>query len=660
MKPLKNFGFIKKSFKTHPVLSLMTVVLILLGLVYLSAELTSRASFCRTCHNMVPYYESWKESTHGDIECVVCHIRPGFRGKIRAKFEGLVQLVSYVARAYRHRVPTANIPDESCLKSGCHDTRLLKPGVTFMGVHFDHKSHLMQARRGKKLRCTSCHSQIVQGDHITVTESSCFLCHMKRGDGTYELTKCITCHKDVFDPESQANAKHNHGKHAGKDFACQNCHGSMKMGEGEVPKENCYNCHWERTWLERIDDPEFLHKKHITEHKVDCTRCHVPIIHASLPKTAHFAGNCLQCHSDIHVAEEKVFKGQDGDLIEPLPSIKFAEGMNCKACHIYEKELKDGTIVSLANKETCVRCHSPGFSKLYIEWEEAGANRIERINKTIAKLLPAADQIDEPGKKQQFNNLIEKARKSTELISHGHNVHNPDFSKKVLAQAADLLETAADIVGRPEAVAEVTKNFIKFESRCLDCHNYIEEKEVTAFGIDFSHRRHTVDAGVKCTECHAASEEYDGVAHGKVTKESLQACLNCHHTLAGAKETCRNCHVAQKSIFGGEVPWTEQRAPDAMFEAGIGCIGCHLNEDDKIVKPTKEICLNCHDKGFDEILAGWLEETQELMKKAREKADAGRLSEQELKGLEFLKKARCKGVHNYNLIADFLTDITEE
>ena len=63
--------------------------------------------------------------------------------------------------------------------SGCHETRLLQGKVKFKRFYFDHKPHLTELRRGKKLRCTSCHSQIVQGDHMKVTESTCFLCHFK-------------------------------------------------------------------------------------------------------------------------------------------------------------------------------------------------------------------------------------------------------------------------------------------------------------------------------------------------------------------------------------------------------------------------------------------------------------------------------------------------
>ena len=91
---------------------------------------------------------------------------------------GLVQLLKYVT-ATRARGPSAEIPDASCLRSGCHETRLLSGRVDFHGIPFDHTPHLEEGRRGKTLRCTSCHSQIVQGSHMTVTTTTCFLCHFK-------------------------------------------------------------------------------------------------------------------------------------------------------------------------------------------------------------------------------------------------------------------------------------------------------------------------------------------------------------------------------------------------------------------------------------------------------------------------------------------------
>ena len=114
--------------------------------------------------------------------------------KVRGKMLGLVQLAKYLTGTESPR-PAAEIPDASCLRSGCHDTRVLAGRVDFDGIPFDHAPHLERLRRGKRLRCTSCHSQIVQGTHMTVTQSTCFLCHFKDEFFNEGLAACTRCHQ---------------------------------------------------------------------------------------------------------------------------------------------------------------------------------------------------------------------------------------------------------------------------------------------------------------------------------------------------------------------------------------------------------------------------------------------------------------------------------
>ncbi len=59
-----------------------------------AVEVSSRPTFCGSCHIMTPYYESWKKSSHKGIACVDCHIPPGVTAEIRKKYEAL----SLVAR----------------------------------------------------------------------------------------------------------------------------------------------------------------------------------------------------------------------------------------------------------------------------------------------------------------------------------------------------------------------------------------------------------------------------------------------------------------------------------------------------------------------------------------------------------------------------------
>jgi hypothetical protein len=153
--------------------------LCLLALLVGLFEYSTSPRFCNSCHIMRPYYHAWKTSSHNFVPCVECHYPPGKRDELRVKFQAMTQVVKFVTRTYGSR-PYAEVEDASCLRDGCHETRLLEGKVTFKrGIVFDHKPHLTEARRGRKLRCTSCHSQIVVGTHMVVTESTCFLCHFK-------------------------------------------------------------------------------------------------------------------------------------------------------------------------------------------------------------------------------------------------------------------------------------------------------------------------------------------------------------------------------------------------------------------------------------------------------------------------------------------------
>ena len=156
---------------------------------------TSRSEFCNSCHIMEPYYKSWQNRATRTWPASNATLRPGFGGKIRGKMLGLVQLAKYVTksagprpggRGARRQLPALGLPrDAAC-----------SPAASiYSGIHFDHRPHMGEIRRGKQLRCTSCHSQIVQGKHMAVTDSTCFLCHFKDEPFNEGLAACTHCHQ---------------------------------------------------------------------------------------------------------------------------------------------------------------------------------------------------------------------------------------------------------------------------------------------------------------------------------------------------------------------------------------------------------------------------------------------------------------------------------
>ena len=253
--PFRTVRFIFRRLGDIPVKNLIlmsAIFIILIGVTLVAViKATSQPGFCVSCHYMRPYFASWEESTHNDVHCTECHFPPGIRGTVEGKFTAIAMVANYFTGVYKKSKPWAEISDKSCLRSGCHETRVLSGQVPFKeGIVFDHEPHLTEDRRGKNLRCTSCHSQIVQGSHMKVTEESCFLCHFKDQEPDSPMNACTYCH-DAPTTADSANVVFDHTDIIDREADCKLCHGSMVQGEGDVQKERCSYCHADEGKLEK-------------------------------------------------------------------------------------------------------------------------------------------------------------------------------------------------------------------------------------------------------------------------------------------------------------------------------------------------------------------------------------------------------------------------
>lgn len=257
-------------------------------------KVSSSPVLCSGCHIMTPYVEAWKTSKHNKVACVECHYPPGFRDSLWVKYQALAQVAKWATQTYSSK-PFAEIEDASCLRSGCHERRLLDGKVVFKrNIIFDHRPHLEEVRRGRQLRCTSCHSQIVVGTHIEVTESTCFLCHfkgMKVGRELHPLAGCTGCHEAPTGEIRVGSIWFSHEEMVRRGVACEKCHLNVIEGEGEAPRARCFTCHNQPEKLERYGDTEFVHDFHVAGHNIECARCHDEIRHRLPPligiPTAH-------------------------------------------------------------------------------------------------------------------------------------------------------------------------------------------------------------------------------------------------------------------------------------------------------------------------------------------------------------------------------------
>lgn len=161
---------------------LIAIPIVVAVLMVAGMEITSQNSFCLNCHNMKVYYETLRTSSHKEVDCVKCHIAPGFDNFVKTKLKGLSEVVVYTI-GEEPLVYHAEIEDKTCLRAGCHvKEKLTEEPVNFKkGIVFQHLPHL-KPLKGIQLNCVSCHSQMVHGKQVNVTTSTCFTCHFKGGE----------------------------------------------------------------------------------------------------------------------------------------------------------------------------------------------------------------------------------------------------------------------------------------------------------------------------------------------------------------------------------------------------------------------------------------------------------------------------------------------
>ncbi len=551
-------------------------------------EVTSTPGFCGTCHVMNPYYESWKGSSHNEIACVECHISPGIQEKLKKKFEAASMVASYVTGTYGTN-PWAEVDDEACLV--CHQRRLLAGQEKFGDLLFDHKPHLRQLRRGKRLKCTSCHSQIVQGSHIAVTTSTCILCHFKGQQPNQGTARCTLCHQTpehIVDPEG-VGFDHSEVNRYGME--CQSCHIPARPGEGRVPEERCLVCHNQQERLEKFGDSKLLHDNHVTAHKVECTNCHLEIEHvvprpspwredggtaAPAPHVEVAQGGCNACHDARHSPQRTLYAGLGGKDVEPQSDVMYQAGVRCEGCHI---DHTGRSATAKAGEVSCMSCHGPGYRKIFILWSDTLAERGGALRRQLDASAPLLDRQGEP-----FRN----AAANLELVERGRGVHNFAYSLALLDASHRQLNDARKAGGLGEV--EIPWATAPFASDCLNCHMGVEAQRGRVFGRAFSHQPHVVRQGLDCLTCHRTHDERDsGLGPLKLAAAD---CGSCHHGEAAASD-CRGCHsgVFQRTFK------TESGEFAHSFHVGemeIACEDCHGAPPAVSARADRNLCADCH------------------------------------------------------------------
>jgi len=653
----------RKVYRTLVVLFAVTVVVAVVLIA--SAELTSRPGFCSTCHYMKPYVEAWKTSSHADVTCTDCHFPPGIKSKVKGKLTAISMVVNYMTGVYKKSKPWAEISDASCLRSGCHEERLLEGEVGFKeAIIFDHKPHLTKLRRNKKLRCTSCHSQIVQGEHISVTESTCFLCHFKNQPDEAAIDNCTRCHEAPVAKEA-VHVKYDHTFVAKQNIKCLKCHGQMQVGDGAVPIERCSSCHAEIGKIEQFEDVDFMHKNHVTDHKIECQNCHLVIQHKSISRTMAIMPECQSCHQKSHQAQLDLFSGTGGKGVPKHPNPMYEHGLNCQACHIYhefEKGLKELGETIVAKAESCEICHGPGYAKILNQWQSLMTEKISAMERVFNKveselnLHPVSEKV-----KQQTLYLMEDVRYNLQMVQQGNVVHNVAFSDELLSSANESLIKVLNILESDIVLPDFSVYSRLVPSECKNCHYGQEEINVEVFGVSFPHNVHVTLQQLECSQCHSNIR-----LHGELIV-NRNACLSCHHTQE--EVDCEQCHELQAQFYDGTVKLISEVIPDVMYEEDVECLSCHEGVVEPIEKATGEHCLNCHDSDYKDLFVEWEHDTDNSINNINDKLfsmNKENLSESDKNeveriryGIDLIGKDGSNGAHNIVLVEQILSEYND-
>jgi len=597
--------------------------------------------------------------------------------------EGLVQVVNYASSTYTRRTPWAEIGDESCLQSECHDTRTLEGEVNFHSVVFDHTDHLGEMRRGKQLRCTSCHSQVVQGEHILVTESTCYLCHFKpddrsgmtglvgsvdfsghpttstvanaeSDDPTYEdLSNCTTCHKWESIPEELlAEYRFDHGDVIEQDIDCRLCHNQTVMGDGFVPRENCVSCHHEAERLDRYDETELMHRMHIAEHKIECQQCHLTIQHRINNVSSEAELDCTTCHTSTHREQLAMYTGRGGIGLEGESNPMFDGGLNCASCHVYHEQMMGNAEVTTANESSCDTCHGGGYSRLLQLWENMAEDKTARLQQAVSRVERT---IRNAGSRatDEVQSFVEVANNAAHIVQVGKAVHNITFADFLIGRGYENLNLALEAIDAEYRLSGWETSSV-VPSECANCHTGIETISTPYLGRSFSHSNHLVEQGIACQTCHSNAQR-----HGQMILP-IQQCNDCHHNEATVNDQCERCHSSEATFYAGT--FLDSDLPDYMFEEDIICVDCHESSDG-IVVPEATVCVDCHDDEYEEMALEWKQEVQALVNEIRELTESASSDfrntdafRRALIVLERVEKSSANGIHNYELAIELLEE----
>lgn len=581
--------------------SLLLVVAAIMGFVFVINGgyyvASSKPESCLVCHYMKPHYDTWLNSAHKGVECIACH--PGRRTLIDG------YMIRYLTGTY-HALPFPDVKPDACL--ACHEEKSLAGEITYKrGIKFNHEHHLGQLRRGKKLRCTSCHATGQAEEHFSVDNEACYLCHFKDADRGRSFTSCNACHGVPQGVIRRAGFEFDHSAYVQPGIECNSCHTLVASGNGDVPTKKCFECHVER--VDARKDVNALHRIHITEKGVDCFRCHDRIEHGRIGITPAFELDCNKCHKPQHAPSVEMYVGTGGAGVPSTPSAMFTARVTCEACHA---SASGASATWSEKKNSCVKCHGEGFDRMLDDWKRD----FDRLASETGALLQQTERMAAllPEKASSEREELRKARLNAALVIDGKAAHNPFYGLELARQVASAADQVAAATGSPKPAKPAL--IASKDGACRTCHSAMPFPESLPFErMNFPHSIHADALDLDCSKCHSSE-------HHRLRIITKEECMKCHHQ--EAEIACSHCHYEQNALYTGNFPELGIKGkPDPMSAGGVGCKDCHNLASGKNARADVPAqCEACHDPSYGKMLSGWLNRQDALLAGARTRLDS--------------------------------------
>ncbi len=442
------------------VILILAVVVIIAGISG-SEYYTAKPEFCGSCHMMKRYYDSWKNSRHGekDIVCLVCHYAPNEKYDVDTNFRGLGQLLTYLSsEGKKVRMPT-KVDDLSCTASDCHPAqKFMNKESKFMEkVPFSHKTHEEKTIEVQKLHCDTCHQNLTAEEHFEVSKKVCFLCHFKNTDFNEGRAKCSLCHEVPTKPlqkQKQEGAGPDekpitHQSLEKSKVPCQSCHYELIKGEGEVIKQNCFNCHNFSFQLEtKAEEKKLMHTEHVEGQLAKCFECHKPIQHQKTEFLDSSRLHCLACHPNHHIYQKMLLIGDERKGVSKRPSLMHGVNTTCLGCHRDER-VKDGEKVMHGTGKACAACHTERHEGMAKEWKDKTGEEL-KIAKEMQKhalyvIEDAKGKIPQEELEEAMA-MFQQAQENLNIVEYGGGVHNKEYSIMLIDAAMASFKDAVDFL----------------------------------------------------------------------------------------------------------------------------------------------------------------------------------------------------------------------